>query len=110
MTGAKIGRRNREATLITLALAVPCGLACAGSVFPAVDNIVGANLLVLGGCVLAFLAARWVRRWMRERAEDRADAVTAAIWRQRYAPHLFSSADRALLLDNGRSPVRAEVA
>jgi hypothetical protein len=110
MTGDKIGRRNREATLITLALVVPCGLACAGSVFPAVDNIVGAILIVLGGCVLAFLAARWVRRWVRESAEDRADAVTAAIWRQRYAPDLLTLTDQALLLDGGRSPVRAEVA
>jgi hypothetical protein len=67
MTRNMIGRRNREATLITLALAVPCALACAGSVFPAVDEIVGAVLVVIAACAVVLLAVRWVRRWVRER-------------------------------------------
>jgi hypothetical protein len=110
MTRNMIGRRNREATMITLALAVPCGLACAGSVFPALDEIVGAALVVTAACALALLAMRWVRRGVREHAEDRADSVAAAIWRRRYAPHLLTPADRALLLDSGCPDVLAEVA
>ena len=83
-------RRDREASLITAVLTLPCGLACAGSVVPGLDDAVTTALAVLA--VVALLAAglRWVCRWVRERREDAADALTAARWRAAHAPHLLS--------------------
>ena len=50
-----IAPADREATLITAVLALPCGLACAGSVIPGLDDIVTTVL-----CGLAALAcSRW---------------------------------------------------
>ena len=87
-------------------LALPCGLACAGSVVPGLDDVVTAVVLGLAALALLALAARWVARWVRERREDRADAITAARWRAEHAPHLLTAADRAHLTDRAR-PARA---
>jgi hypothetical protein len=87
--------RNREATVVTTVVALPCGLACAGSVVPGLDDIV--TTIVIGIAAVAVLAgaARWWARWLRERREDRADALTAARWRAVHAPHLLTPADRS---------------
>jgi len=89
--------RHREAAAITTALALPCGLACAGSVLPGLDGIVTAVVLLLAALVLFGLAARLAARWVRERREDAAHALTAARWRATHAPHLLTAADRARL-------------
>jgi hypothetical protein len=78
-------RRHREADGIAAALAVPCGLACAGSVIPGLDTIVTTVMLALAALVLIALGARWTARWLRERREDAADARTAARWRAAHA-------------------------
>lgn len=87
--------RAREANTITALLALPCGLACAGSVAPGLDWAVTAVLLTLAGLALALAALRWATRWVRERVEDRADARTAAAWRARHARHLLAADDHA---------------
>jgi cytochrome b len=74
---------------------LPCGLACAGSVVPGLDNVVTAVVSALAALVLLGLAARRGARWARERREDAADAHTAARWRAIHAPHLLTAADRA---------------
>jgi hypothetical protein len=91
-------RQSREADVITAVLAVPCGLACAGSVIPGLDVAVTTVLLVLAALVLLGAASRWAARWVRERREDAADALTAARWRAVHAPHLLTTADRAQLV------------
>jgi hypothetical protein len=96
MTSANFGTgRNREATLITAVLALPCGLACAGSVLPGLDDLVTTILVGLAAVAVLALAARWGARWLRERREDRADALTAARWRAVHAPHLRTPTDRS---------------
>jgi hypothetical protein len=93
-------RQSREADVITTVLAVPCGLACAGSVIPGLDAAVTTVLLalvVLAALVLLGAAGRWAARWLRERQEDAADALTAARWRAVHAPHLLTTADRTQL-------------
>jgi hypothetical protein len=75
-------RRMREANTFTLVLAVPCVLAVLGSVVPGVDDLVTRVLVVLVVLVgVLGVTARYIRRWVRERREDRADAITAAAWR-----------------------------
>ena len=81
--------RNREATAITTSLAVPCGLACSGSVIPGLDDLITTVLVGLAALALVTLVARWVARWVRERRQDAADALTAAHWR---APQAADSA------------------
>ena len=73
--------RNRDATAITTVLALPCGLACAGSVIPGLDDIVTTLVVVLAALAVLVVGARWAARWVRERREDAADALTAAHWR-----------------------------
>ena len=90
-------RPSREADVITTVLAVPCGLACAGSVIPGLDAAVTTVLLVLVALATLALAGRWAARWVRERREDAADALTAARWRAVHAPHLLTPADRTQL-------------
>jgi hypothetical protein len=91
-------RPSREADVITTVLAVPCGLACAGSVIPGLDAAVTTVLLVLVALATLALAGRWAARWVRERREDAADALTAARWRAVHAPHLLTTADRTQLI------------
>jgi hypothetical protein len=85
--------RTREANAITAVLAVPCGLACAGTIIPSLDDVATFALLALGAFALAAFGLRYLARWARERAEDLADAHTAALWRARHAPHLLNATD-----------------
>jgi hypothetical protein len=89
--------RAAEARRITTAVAILCAVACIGAVIPAVEHAVTAVLLVLAGLVLAALGLRYGARWVRERREDRADALYAARWRATHAPHLVNDRDRAAL-------------
>lgn len=89
--------RLREANTITAIVAAPCGLACAGSVIPGVDQVVTLVLLALAALVLAVVGLRFMTRWVRERAEDWADAHAAALWRAEHAPHLLTATDRGHL-------------
>ena len=89
--------RTREANTITAVLAAPCGLACAGTVIPGLDEAVTLVLLASAALALAVVGLRCTTRWVRERAEDRADAHTAAAWRAEQAPHLLTATDRAHL-------------
>jgi ABC-type transport system involved in cytochrome bd biosynthesis fused ATPase/permease subunit len=78
-----------EARLITTLIVVVCALGCAAAVVPAVEHAVTLGLLVLGLLALVTVAGRFSCRWLRERREDRADALTAAAaWRAEHAPHL----------------------
>jgi hypothetical protein len=90
--------RTREANTITAVLAVPCGLACVGSVLPGLDEAVTVVFLAFSALALAVVGLRCTTRWVRERAEDRADAHTAAAWRAEHAPHLLTATDRAHLV------------
>ena len=89
--------RTREANTITAALAAPCGLACAGTVIPGLADAVTLVLLASAALAVAVIGLRCTARWVRERAEDRADAHTAAAWRAEHAPHLLTATDRAHL-------------
>jgi hypothetical protein len=89
--------RDRDATLITGVLALLCGLACAGSVVPGLDDIITTVLGGLAALGLLVLVAQWLGRWVRERREDRADTLTAAHWRAIHAPHLLTATDHARL-------------
>jgi len=73
--------RAREANALTVVLAIPCVLAVLGSVVPGVDDLVTRALVVLVVVGVLGVTARYIRRWVRERREDRADALTAAAWR-----------------------------
>jgi adenylate kinase len=77
--------RDREAALITTVLAIPCAFACAGSVIPGLDDAITVALLVIGALIVLVGATRLVARRVRERREDRADALTAAIWRHQHS-------------------------
>jgi hypothetical protein len=89
--------RAREARIITTALATVCAGGCTAAVVPAVEHAITVGLLVLAGLAVAVLLARLTVRWVRERREDRADAITAARWRTTHAPHLPDDQDRAVL-------------
>jgi hypothetical protein len=99
--------RAREANTITAVLAAPCGLACAGTVVPGLDQTVTLVLLGLVALALAAFGLRWMARCVRERAEDRADAHTAAAWRAEHKPHLFIAAEGAHLTAQLPSPFAA---
>lgn len=104
-------RRTREANAITAALAVPCALAATSAEVPAVEHTATAVLLGVALLAALVLAVHLGARWLRERREDRADAVTAARWRARHAPHLLDAADRAALTrPNGPTRFRTGVA
>jgi ABC-type transport system involved in cytochrome bd biosynthesis fused ATPase/permease subunit len=83
--------RRHEARLITTALTVLGGIGFAAAVVPAVEHTITTSLLVLGVLVAAAVAVRVLARWVRHRREDRADALTAAAWRARHAPHLLTA-------------------
>lgn len=75
-----------EARLITTVFAVICTIACAAAIFPAVERAANLGLLGLGVLAVLAVAVRLGVRWLRERREDRADALTAAAWRAEHAP------------------------
>jgi uncharacterized membrane protein YoaK (UPF0700 family) len=82
-------RRAREARLITTVLAAVCALGFLAAVIPGVEAALTVGLLALAGVAVVALAVRYLARWVRERREDRADALTAARWQAIYAPHLL---------------------
>lgn len=94
-------RRAQEARTVTTAAGLVCGLACLAALVPAVEH--AANLAVAAGLVLVALVmvVRLGARWLRERREDRADALTAARWRAAHAPHLLTNDDRIRLAGIG---------
>jgi predicted exporter len=89
-------RRAREAQLITTVLTAVCALGFLAAVVPGVEAALTAGLLALAGLVLVGLAGRYLARWVRERREDHADALTAARWRALHAPHLLDDHGRTL--------------
>jgi predicted exporter len=94
--------RAREARTITTALALVCGAGLAAAVVPGVETAVNVGLLALVGLVALALGVRYLARWVRERREDHADALTAARWRAVHAPHLLHDHDCALTATTGR--------
>ena len=96
--------RKRDAAAVTAVLALPCGLACAGSIVPGLDDIVTTIVVGLAALALLALVTRRVARWLRERREDVADTLTATHWRAAYAPHLLTPADCARLSIRPREP------
>jgi hypothetical protein len=57
---------------------------------PAVEHTISTGLLALGVLLALVAAVRVLARWVRHRREDRADALVAAAWRARHAPHLLT--------------------
>ncbi len=86
-------RRDRDRAA-KLAVTLVCGLGLAGALSPAVEHAIGAAFALVGTLVLLVAVARWVARRLRERREDRADALAAAAWRARHMPHLAARLDR----------------
>ena len=85
-------RRDRHRAATTTATLV-CGLGLAGALSPAVEHALGAALLTLAALAVLVLIVRTAARMLRERCEDRADAVTAAAWRAEHMPHLAALLD-----------------
>jgi len=89
--------RTHEVRLLTGVIAVICATACATSVLPGLEDLI-TRALILGAVIVALgVLARLTLRWLRERREDREDALTAAIWRAEHpASHLAlpTAADR----------------
>lgn len=106
-TNSLTSRRDREVNLITAVLAVPCALACAGSVIPAVNDAVTVVLIVSAVLLVLGVLLRRVARWVRERREDRADEITAAAWR---AAHPRPPGDISTVEASPGRAVRAGVA
>ncbi|MBN9098854.1 MAG: hypothetical protein J0I49_12190 [Pseudonocardia sp.] len=89
--------RTHEVRLLTGVIAVICATACATSIVPGLEDLI-TRTLILGAVLVALgVLARLALRWLRERREDREDALTAAIWRAEHdASHvaLPTAADR----------------
>lgn len=73
--------RDREARTITALISTVCLLACIAAVIPGVEHAINTAVVVLGALLVLIVAVRLGLRWLRERREDRADAITAAAWR-----------------------------
>ncbi len=71
-----------------------CGLGLAGALSPVVEHAITTGLALIGLLAVLVVGARWVARRLRERREDRADALAAAAWRARHLPHLAAQLDR----------------
>ncbi len=89
--------RAAEARRFTIAAALVCGLGAPAALVPAVERATNLAVGIGVGLVLAVLAVRHLARRVRERREDRADALAAARWRAVHAPHLLDAHDRARL-------------
>ena len=83
--------RTREARQITTVTALVCAIGFASAVVPAVEHTITVVLIIAAGLALSVLAGRLVARAVRERREDRADALVAAAWRAHHAPHLLTT-------------------
>ncbi len=73
-----------DARLITALTAVVCAIGCTAAVVPAVEHAITLALLAVGGLAVLVVAVWLGARWLRERREDRADALTAATWRAQH--------------------------
>ncbi len=93
--------RAAEVRRFTVLAALVCGLACLGALVPAVEHATNLALGAAAGLVLVVVTFRHLARRLRERREDRADALTAARWRTAHAPHLLTDDDRARLANIG---------
>jgi cytochrome bd-type quinol oxidase subunit 2 len=84
--------RTREARQITTVIALVCAVGFASAVVPAVEHTITTALLIAAGLALIVLAGRVLARVVRERREDRADALAAEAWPACHAPHLLATA------------------
>jgi 4-hydroxybenzoate polyprenyltransferase len=66
-------RTSGEYARLMIAVCVIFGLGCASAVLPWLEVLVGQVLVVLAVTGLLLAAIWWVRRWLRECREDRAD-------------------------------------
>ncbi len=73
--------RHRQANLISIAAALVCALGSATALIPGVELAVTLVLGAAAALALVLLGVRLVCRWLRERREDRDDALSAAAWR-----------------------------
>jgi ABC-type transport system involved in cytochrome bd biosynthesis fused ATPase/permease subunit len=76
--------RDREVRTLTGLAGAVCALGLAGSLSAAIEHAVSVVLLALVGVVVLVVLARCAARWLRERREDRADALVAAAWQARH--------------------------
>ncbi|GAA1311462.1 hypothetical protein [Pseudonocardia xinjiangensis] len=83
--------RIREARQITAVIALVCAVGFTAAVVPAVEQAITTVLLGAGGLALTVLIGRVVICRLRERWEDRADALAAEAWRAQHAPHLLAT-------------------
>lgn len=86
--------RTHEARQITTVIALVCAVGFASAVVPAVEHTITVVLLIAAGLAVIVAAGRFTARRVRERREDRADALVADAWRARHAPHLLATAAR----------------
>lgn len=75
---------STELAAINLGLLAVLGLTTAAAIVPVVENAVTAFVIVGAGVAALGVLVRYAARWVRERAEDRADARYAALVRQDY--------------------------
>ena len=84
-------RHDQAATLVAVLVA---GLGCAGALLPAVEHAITVALLAAAGLAVLIAAVRGRSRVVRERREDRADALAGAAWRAEHMPHLVDRGRR----------------
>lgn len=86
----------REARAATGIAALVALVGCISALIPVVEHTI--TTLILGATALAVLVIglRLAARWIRERREDRQDAVTAAAWRAAHArpPVVYAVAEQ----------------
>ena len=80
--------RRRHDQTTTLAAVLVAGLGCAGALLPAVEHAIAVALLAAAGLAVLIAALRVGARVLRERREDRADALAGAAWWAEHMPHL----------------------
>lgn len=78
--------RDHQVRVITIVITLVCGIGSISAVVPAVEHAINLGLLCLGGLLALGVLARTGARRLRERREDREDAITAAAWRATHRP------------------------
>lgn len=63
-----------------------CLLGAVSALVPAVEHAVTVGLVALALLALLTSGLRLLARWLRERREDRDDAITTAAWRATHTP------------------------
>jgi hypothetical protein len=84
--------RRRQDQVATLVAVLVAGLGCAGALLPFVEYAVTLAVLAAAGLAVLIAALRTGIRVVRERREDRADALAGATWRAEHMPHLSTVA------------------